>query len=325
MESAKNNNVSFVIAVYGIKYSGMLLTLLYSIKVSNPEANTYVIFQDIDEDTIKILKTKFKRCHFIKTKFDFSKNKIERISSKTLMWFTAIKLIPKENLCFLDVDTLVLKDISGVFKKDFDVGFTYKNEHYPLNTGVLFIKRNRKTIKFFNEWKNQTFNIIKNKELFDIANSKEWPYGGSDQMSFYKLIDYKKDLKTYELKMNKIKLCAFECSEYNVTKSKKINEKQKIIHYKGGWQRVLLENKTFTKYRSLKDSKEMYFKYLTTYLTAIEYISNKKMFRLAIPAWADTKKRKINMILYGLDKLLENVVFIGNTFRRILMKRTSKL
>ena len=56
--STSGKPLRFVTSVYGKKYAGMLLTLLYSIHVSNPDAKVTIFWQDVSKH-IRRLKEAF--------------------------------------------------------------------------------------------------------------------------------------------------------------------------------------------------------------------------------------------------------------------------
>lgn len=299
----------FVTSIFGEKHLGMLLVNLYSIKKNATSTPVSVFWQEIDSDAIDDLKKAFPDVDFCKTDFDISSSKIKRISSKTLVWEHASKNIKNQNLCFFDVDMFVLKDIGHFFDKDFDVLFTDKNkELFPLNTGVILSKGENIRF-FFSKWLEETLKIINSKELLKKAMSTDYPFGGADQMAFYNLVNYDRNKKEYEitLKDKKIKALAVPCSILNETRSVEISENMHIIHYKGGWQMMLLEARGFTKNRTKKDSWPMYVMYLKSYIEAITYLNSStgknytiKSFNIHIPFYLDKKTLKENKFLYSI-------------------------
>lgn len=325
--------VVFGIAIYGERHLGMLLTNIFSIINCNPKAKIIVFWQDIDDKFIDILSKAFP-VEFFKTNFSFWQDSIKRISSKTVIW----KLIAHhvftqryKYLCLIDTDVLVIKDVSNYFNNYiFDILFTYKNERWSLNTGVLLIKVSQKSVNFFEEWENLTFSIINDKTLLKQSTSKRFPYGGADQMALYKMLGYVKGKKEYKIKIKKfiIDFNGIPCKELNETNSTKITNKTYIIHYKGGWQPILLEGKNFTKNRTKKDSWEMYILYLKTYINSVKFINRKlnshyslKTFKVKIPFYLtrdNLEERKILYYLYYLYHLPKTIMKLLSKYYVVL-------
>lgn len=183
----------FIISIFGSKHIGMLITNLYSIQESNPNAKISVLWEDISEKYINPVIKTFEKLSFIKTNVGFTNDPIKRIASKTIVWQMGADKYPNENLAFIDVDMIVLQDISHYFKQSFDIMFTYKNEQYPINTGVILCGKTYKTQLFFEQWKNETLKILQNESDMKKASDSNYPYGAPDQMSFYQMIDYKRE------------------------------------------------------------------------------------------------------------------------------------
>lgn len=295
--------VKFIITIFGDKHIGMLLTNIYSIIQSNPDSRITVFWQDIEERLVLCIMRGYETVTFRKTDFNFTSDPIKRISSKTLLWNYAAETFPCENICFLDVDTLVIKDIGHFFDQDFDIIFTYKDDQFSLNTGVMLCKGDKYPL-FFQKWLKDTFKIINDPELFEKANSPECPYGGSDQMSFYELAHYSSNQTEYNITINgqELVFMGLPCEVLNEVYSRPITKSTHIIHYKGGWQPILMEGRNFTRYRRKIDSWEMYMLYLKYFSKSLKILNNKsnknfkpKDFNIKIPFYiniSDFKERK---------------------------------
>lgn len=304
----------------------MLLTNLYSLVKNFPKSQVSVFWQDISPEIKNDFRKAFAKVEFIDTNFDFSSDEIKRISSKTLMWNHAAKKFKNTSLCFIDVDILIIKDIEKFFDDYFDILFTYKDDRFPLNTGVLFCKGNVFEI-FFEKWLKETELILNNSQLLSQAISTKYPFGGVDQMSFYKILDYSEKNNDYEITINNKKIIfkGVPCDILNETTSTNIKNTAHIIHYKGGWQPILLEGKGFTKHRSKKKSWEMYLLYLKTHKLALEYF-NKSLdkdyklgsFGIKFPFYLSKINFKENKLKYAifyfiscLEKMKSNTILFG--------------
>ena len=195
-----SKKICYVIGIFGSKYDGMLLTLLYSLNKNIQDLNCFVFYQD-NSSLFDEIKKAFTKVEFIKTSFNFSKNHNLRISSKTLLWSKALEWLCQHKISvynytiFLDVDTIVLNNplisLNSLNVLDADIIITVKdNEIWPINTGVIITKISHRTSCFFKLWKTSTFDLFKNADSIHQANSLDYPYGGIDQMSMYKIIQY---------------------------------------------------------------------------------------------------------------------------------------
>ena len=269
----------------------------------------------MDEKIIHSINSSYSDLQFINTDIKFEKDPIKRISSKTILWSRAVNDSPRRNIVLLDCDILVRTSLSKYFQNNFDIGFTYKNEQFPLNTGVMLIKKNPSSLKFFEKWKQDTLKIIKDDAMREKASSVDYPYGGPDQMSFYKILNYKKDKTDYEIQIDdkNLSLVGFPCRFLNETNSVPLNDKIDVIHYKGGWQPILMKGARFSKYRSFKNGKEMYLLYLKTFRDGFERLlknDNKiKMAQLNIffPNYIDKNTFELKKINFYFFIFLSNI------------------
>lgn len=138
-----------------------------------------------------------------------------------------------ENVLLLDGDIILLDSPLDVFERDFDIAYTYsKKNKAPLNTGVIFVKSNKKAKKFFQLWYNNTLKMVKNENFY-----KEWlnKMKGLTQPAFYcSLQEMKRKLKIIELPGN----------VYNATDPYWNNLKDtKILHIKGRLQKMVTDKK----------------------------------------------------------------------------------
>ncbi len=314
----------FITTAYGNDYIGFLLTCIFSITKSNPDANVSVFWTDIDQRYIKLLSQVFPHVEFARNEVNIPQDFIKRISSKTMLWSKAIGLYPNEQICLLDSDTLVLKDITHFYKKNFDIAFTVKNERIPLNTGVMLVKNSNRAIKFFREWQIQTNSILNNPEEYAKANNTDdYPYGGTDQMSFYNLVQYTKEKSNFlaNIDLESVQLVALPCAQLNETRSTAVTSEKHILHYKGGWRPILLEGTNFTLNRPKEKSLEMYKLFLKTLSDAIKTVQtidpkkSVKDFNIRVPYYLNIETGRENKLKYFIYKTMNTLFF--NNIRRI--------
>lgn len=267
----------FIVASYGTKHVGMLLTHLHSITRSHPEANASVYWQDIPAPLIEALRTAFPHFDFHCTAFDFSRDFLLRISSKVHSWCRAAEEHAMEpHLCFVDVDTLVLRGISSFFDKDAaDLIFTHKPERTALNTGVLLAHGRPAATAFFREWRDRTLHICRTPELYAQANDYSLGYGAADQMALWQMLGYERGRAEYGITCGgeSVRLRGEPCAVLNETNSLPVTDEQHILHYKAGWQLILLQGRPFTRNRPREASWPMFTLYLTRFRAALDALN----------------------------------------------------
>jgi hypothetical protein len=135
-------------------------------------------------------------------------------------------------------------------------------------------------------------------------------------MSLFKILEYKAGQRNYnfEIEGQNIIFKGIPCKVLNETNSKEITETTHIIHYKGGWQPILLEGRNFTKNRSKKLSWEMYIKYLKTFKKALEYLQKNtdtrydpKNLNIIIPFYLNLATFKENKCLYSIYSYYDRI------------------
>jgi len=269
--------VKFIVASYGAKHVGMLLTHLHSISRSHPEARASIYWQDIPAPQIDALRATFPRYDFHRTAFDFSSDFLLRISSKVHSWCRAAEEHAKEpRPCLADVDTLVLRDLSTFFDEDAaDVVFTHKPDRTALNTGVLLAHGRPAATAFFREWRDRTLHICRTPELYAQANDYSLGYGAADQMALWQMLGYERGRADYEITCGdeRVHLRGKPCAVLNETNSLPVTAEKHILHYKAGWQLILLQGRPFTRNRPRETSWPMFALYLTRFREALDALN----------------------------------------------------
>lgn len=262
----------FIVANYGSRHAGMLLAFLQSVARSHPAAGVSVYWQDMPGRLIGGIRAAFPNVEFVETGFDFAGDPLQRISSKVLCWARAAEE-HQGDLVFADGDTLVRRELAPFFKVDADVVFTTKPENVPLNTGVILTRGD--AAPFMRAWRDATTHILRTPELFAQANDSSLPYGGTDQMSLYQMLGYERDraLYTMECEGRTVRLRAEQCARLNETNSRPLAEEICVVHYKAGWQQILLNGRPFSKWRTREASWEMLTLFLETFAAGLARVN----------------------------------------------------
>jgi len=325
--------VRFIVASYGAKHVGMLLTHLHSIVQSHPAASAAVYWQDIPAPLIEALRAAFPRYDFRETAFDFSKDFLLRISSKVHSWCRAAEEHAGErDLCLADVDTLVLRDVSPFLAKDdADVIFTHKPDRTALNTGVILAHGSAATVAFFRTWRDRTLGIIRDPVLYAQANDYSLGYGAADQMALWQMLGYERGRAEYSVTAegHAVRLRAEPCAVLNETNSLPVTDDQHILHYKSGWQPILLQGRAFTRNRPRLDSWPMFTLYLRRFRDALVELNaaagtrfTARDFGIVIPSYLEVETGGFDAARYTVWRAREAAKSAGRTMRYAVRKLT---
>lgn len=276
----------FLVPNYGSAFEGMLLACLESVARAAPGMCVYVAWQDMDGDKVAALQKAYPASRWVKTAFAVSKDYVVRISAKTRLAEVAAKAALADGFTqfvLMDSDILMRAGVTDAFAEDFDVGFTSKSERWPLNSGVIFLK-GAKTLDFLRVWSAESARIGSSPELLAEASSKALPYGGIDQMALHLMTDFDRGRKgVYERDGFRYK--ALPCALYNETRSLPLICAARLIHYKGGWHRILTKGSFYTAKRPMGDSLEMHRFYLETALGGLRRVNQAAARDWSLAAW----------------------------------------
>lgn len=310
--------MKFAVATYGGRHIGMLLAHLESLHRTHPTSSVEVYHQDLPHGLCAAIAKTYPAVSWVETAFDFKGDRIQRISSKTLAWEQALRRQPEgETLALLDVDTLVVRDLRPVLTgEDWDVVFTWKDEQFVLNTGVLVCRANAASRAFFEAWREHTLAILSDPDRYRLANDSRQPYGASDQMALHELLGFQLGRTDYVAAVGaeQARFRGVPCAVLNETNSCPVTETTHLIHYKGGWQPILLDGRRFTKHRPRAACQEMYRLYLATFRGALERVGKAtgrafrpEDFHIAIPGYVDSPGPFRRRVLY-IGHLLRDYV-----------------
>jgi hypothetical protein len=268
----------FATTIYGRRHLRFLAPHVYSVARAHPEAAILVLGQGLPDIERLLLTQAFGQLEFRPVEAPIGGTADQRISRKMRLWKAIAESQPGKTICFLDCDTLVVRPIRRFLDEPYDVAFTWKDEVFPLNTGVLVARTNPRTERFFEEWAARTERIVSNREQLALALQRS---GGGDQQAFREIVGFLNydGTRTCRVAGQDLTVRGFPCEMLNETRSVPITEKTHIIHYKGGWHPVLLEGEPFTAQRSEGDSAEMYRFWLSTEREASAFIARQVVGR----------------------------------------------
>ncbi len=251
--------MKFITTIYGDNYVPMLWTHLQSIHRYHPNDIATIFYGDVTQFELELLKKAFPNYLFIKNDVSLKNMELlKRIPLKLQFWRKGFEMYPEEFICLLDCDTLLRRSLIDFENKEFDVFFTWKDEKYPLNTGVILLKNKKETKLFMKQWELRTKEIIRNPKLY--KNAINGKFGTADQHSLAEILgtqDYKKPINI-NFGDKQIIFKGVECRYLNETKCKPIKKETYVIHYKSSWHSILFKNQPFSIKRPEKQCREMF-------------------------------------------------------------------
>jgi hypothetical protein len=133
----------------------------------------------------------------------------------------------------MDVDLLVLQDLSPIENLDFDLAYTTRKKRTaPVNSGVVFVRVSERTKVWYEKWYENVLNLLESRTLFSQWRRR---YGGINQCGLGMLLESSHDLKLLSLPCQVWNLCY---DEHN-----KIQSGTKIVHIHGGLRMCLFHNR----------------------------------------------------------------------------------
>ncbi len=249
-------NPVFVTTVYGERYGAFLTPHLASIERTHPGAEGIVISQDLSERERAILKLAYPRWRFVESDTPMGGSLHQRIPRKLHAWLQGALVAGDRPLALLDCDTLVLRSLIDAFEGPWDVAYTWKNEPFPLNTGVMLATDARAMVPLLREMVRRVEAIVERKDRLGQACGAS---GAADQHALRELIgfvNYDRDV-TIELEGRPIVCRGLRCAEFNETNCVPVTEDRRILHYKAGWHPILLDGADYTENRPRERCREM--------------------------------------------------------------------
>ena len=129
---------------------------------------------------------------------------------------------------------MFMKTIEPVFDNEFDLAYTIREYRAPLNTGIWFVRKNKRSISFIKMWMKYTRRYI--KQFLKIGVKAVKDYAGIDQASLALSLKRKKE---------NIKTLSLPCSEWNCIQSeiKQFGSTASVIHMKSNLRDLAINNK----------------------------------------------------------------------------------
>jgi hypothetical protein len=175
-------------------------------------------------------------------------------TKKLEVWCKEMEKCDDEDIVLIDCDMMVLNNPEAIFKNDFDIAYTVRGTGgIPVNGGVIFVKKNERSLDFFRQFK-----IINDKMVLNPTFHQQYRdrYAGMNQAAFGYMLEQGK---------HQAKMITVPCNPYNICKNDwlKVNEKSFIVHVKSDLRRAVLHPlplpPAYQRYRKLYDIWHKYY------------------------------------------------------------------
>ena len=289
----------FVVSAYGDLYVPLLTVCLDSLSKTHPDDSVIVAWDQINDIEVKLLKDQFRWVDFQKLDQSFLGDDLrKRIPLKLRFWLDISKQYTDQVICFLDSDTLVYKNIAKYIDNKYDFIYTWKNEQFPLNVGVVIVRSSKKVGRFLELWLERIEEIISDEESLKQACDT---HGAADQQALADLINTSSygDEFNRRYEFGTIHFKGFPCEELNQTNVVPINHGSSIFHYKGGWHPILLKEDGFSYNRPKTISLEMLCLWENRYSSSTKILAK----NLVLSA-ADRHRDLLHWSLFGSEENL---------------------
>jgi len=156
-------------------------------------------------------------------------------AEKLRIWVSLLEECEDNEIVLIDSDTMVLQDVSEVFKNEFDVGCTVRTRKSRIkyNGGVMFVKKNERSLKFFRKFRDIDDMMYEDRKFHEEWRAK---YSGMNQAAFGWMIEnYKEPVAIME----------FPCAEYNALSDDWkyfVPGFTKIVHLKSKLREIILSD-----------------------------------------------------------------------------------
>jgi FkbM family methyltransferase len=247
--------MQFVTSCYGDAYAPFLAVCLRSLRNSNPRSSVLVLHDEIAGRTIEALSEINPNAQFVHLALAPPTQDLrQRIGAKASFWLAAMERTQADEIIFLDCDMIVRSSLRDALPSLADALFTVKDEKVPINTGLVIIRRSDRTQAFMTEWDRVTQQVCRQTSV-DYSTS-----GGPTQHALLLMMGTERPEPgniTVEAGGNSVAIHLAPCAIYNETNSVPLSSPAKVLHYKSGWRKILLNGSGYTRTRPQAASMEM--------------------------------------------------------------------
>ena len=262
--------MQFVISSYGNRFAPFLAVSLRSLRHSHPGRTVTVLYDNMRTRTLQALQHQNPAARFVSVNVEKGRSldSHKRTAGKMEHWSAVLEqLDPKDSeiAAFIDADMIVRGNLEPALPESFDFVFTAKpQEDVPINVGFVALRLSPATKAFVKEWSVLTARIAADAPRLENAAKT---MGAADQQALLDLMQNPALLGASDRSypFGNIRIVGMPCSLLNETNSVPLSAPALVLHYKGGWHKILLRDAPFSRHRPQEVSQEMYdlwFSYL---------------------------------------------------------------
>lgn len=139
-------------------------------------------------------------------------------------------------LGLLDVDTMIVRDLSPIAAAEFDLAYTVRppKSQWRINSGVVFLRTSPRVRAWFRTWLDITLQMLEDESFHNAWRGEPRFYGGINQAALGWLLEHQgngvRRLKTLEL----------PCAEWNSVSTLWGNPAERIVHVMSQLREVAL-------------------------------------------------------------------------------------
>ncbi len=125
-----------------------------------------------------------------------------------------------DRLLLIDADTMIMRPLNDVWDRDFSFAYTTKpsGSRYPFNGGVIFVRVDEASRRFFAEWHRENLRLLRNP-----VEHQAWRavYGGCNQAALGSLLERMtwrslcRDINEARLGDVRVRVARLPCAEWN--------------------------------------------------------------------------------------------------------------
>ena len=251
--------MNIVTCLYGDNcepYVRQLKVMLFSAYKNIPDLNIILYHsRSLKQEHIDLIKSKIDCIQFVELEPENFDEKLISSTQKLYYWNKMFQDIEDGEYVLMDCDTLIVRDFSNLFKKKFDLGFTYRfpNSKFRVNAGVMFFRKNKQSSNFFEDWYKKTLEVSDSDKKIHYHESR---FGSVDQGILTEMLYIEDDyVESKSERIGEMLIMGFPCHYYNLSEQwEKMNEHTAVVHFKSGWRHIICTDKEYTTLREVCNS-----------------------------------------------------------------------
>lgn len=252
----RNQNTVLVTRFFGSKLLPFLVVALNSLQAHEDDASITVLVSDLNQTVEDDLKTAFPRVTFTRVSDVSIGSKWghpELASSKLQTVYPFVRdSVQEGDHCFLfDSDLMFIGPVTHLVDQSWDLLFTLRSGPWPLNAGFVGIRKSDVANAYLADVTAQNVKILKSRSKSVKSNRL---YGGPEQHAFVKPLT-KRNIRLESHDPSEhvraessdgLRVLSVPCKKYNESDATLLGSDSRVIHFKSGWQNLILGEGEFT-------------------------------------------------------------------------------